>query len=113
MEDGTAIPWWFCPMCPLADSCNEANFKKWKVWGWTPEECRAQVALHLTKSGLHACTRQEAQDFAAICEVEQSFHHEELSNKRPKGDKGTGKHNGKDTSGKQEVCSDDGEEAKV
>ena len=39
--------------CPVADECNTANFKKWKVWGWTVAEAQKQLIAHLSLSGCH------------------------------------------------------------
>lgn len=44
---------YFVSECPLGEGCTSASWKKARVWGWTPEECKAKLRRHLMMSGNH------------------------------------------------------------
>ena len=45
--------------CPLANECNEKNYKTWKVWGETEADAQDRLWKHLTECGLHTGQRAD------------------------------------------------------
>ena len=54
--------WWHYPKCPMEEDCTPECFKRWKVWGDSEEEAKAQLFKHLTESGKHFLTKKEAEE---------------------------------------------------
>ena len=45
--------------CPLANECNEKNYKTWKVWGETVADAQDRLWKHLNECGLHTGQRAD------------------------------------------------------
>ena len=45
--------------CPLANECNEKNYKTWKVWGETEADAQDRLWKHLNECGLHIGQRAD------------------------------------------------------
>ena len=48
--------------CPLANECNEKNYKTWKVWGETEAAAQDRLWKHLNECGLHTMHRQDMEE---------------------------------------------------
>jgi hypothetical protein len=60
--------------CPLAAECQSGSWRNAKIWGWSEEECRGRLKLHLMNSGLHKCTDAEADALCESCPLEIDEH---------------------------------------
>jgi hypothetical protein len=61
-EESMGKVWWHYPKCPREEDCTPENFKKWRCWGDSEEEAQAALYKHLTESGKHFLTHQEADE---------------------------------------------------
>jgi hypothetical protein len=57
--------WFYYKTCPLQGDCSPENWKKWKVWGDTELDAQQQLYRHLTQSGNHNCSPEEADELIA------------------------------------------------
>jgi hypothetical protein len=60
-------PYWFYSKCPLSDECTVKLWKQWRVWGFTELDATQQLYNHLTESGKHLCSAEEADEHIAGC----------------------------------------------
>ena len=56
------LPYWYYLRCPLHGDCSNELWKKWKVWGYTEMDAQQQLFNHLTQSGKHLISPDEADE---------------------------------------------------
>lgn len=60
--------------CPYSAECSAAAWKKAGAWGWTEDEARENLKLHLVHSGKHNLSVEEAEAAVEVVELEVGEH---------------------------------------
>ena len=74
-----AVIFFYAKECPLSEACSLISWKKAQCWGYTEEECKAQVAKHLMGSGHRSLGKADAETWAESAEMVEDTYDEKES----------------------------------